>query len=126
MRDWSSPLIHDVAGGYEGGSVTCRKRLNKAGLELRPESTALAVHDLLPLVELCWAWGSGSGFHTRVRAQNPDGPVGRAGWVWGGGGVGRGGVGRVGVGRGRSGEGAEWGEGRRCCPGPPGWVLPAG
>lgn len=90
--------------------MTCRKRLNKAGLELRPESTALAVHDLLPLVELCWAWGSGSGFHTRVRAQNPDGPVGRAGWVWGGGGVGRGGVGRVGVGRGQGGYGerAEW------------------
>ena len=70
--------------------MTCLKRLNKAGLELRPESTALAVHCLLPLVELCWAWGRGSGFHTRVRAQNPDGPVGRAGWVWGGGGVGRG------------------------------------
>ena len=79
--------------------MTCRKRLNKAGLELRPESTALAVHYLLPLVELCWAWGRGSGFHTRVRAQNPDGPVGRAGWVWG-----ECGVGRVGVGRGRSGE----------------------
>ena len=57
--------------------MTCLKRLNKAGLELRPESTALAVHCLLPLVELCWAWGRGSGFHTRVRAQNPDGPVGR-------------------------------------------------
>lgn len=73
--------------------MTCLKRLNKAGLELRPKPSALAVHCLLPLVELCWAWGRGSGL-LHSQSSEPRGPCreGRVGVGRGGGARGEGGV----------------------------------
>lgn len=85
--------------------MTRLKRLNKAGLELRPKPSALAVHCLLPLVELCWAWGRGSG----VRAQ-PELRTQRA----------------LRRGQGGCGEGRRGERKRRGCRAPPDWVLPAG
>lgn len=66
-------------GAVRGCLCDLPKETEQGRTELRPESTALAVYSLRPLVELCWARGRGSRLHIRAGAQSPDGPAGRAG-----------------------------------------------